>query len=207
MSRNIVVGIDHEELGDAALRAAFALASAAGDTRVHAVNVRSSLEGFPVTGRTVSKIDDDLEKLRARVEGVFAEWREKHPDGNVADVSVHVTNGRPAVALIRTAAALSAGLIVVGTHGRGRIARALVGSVANEVVAKANCPVLVVRGIDHRTTEALADVEPACPACEARRAATDGAQAWCDRHAEHHPRAHVYSYSGPSNTPIRPWGF
>ena len=37
-------------------------------------------------------------------------------------------------------------------------------------------------------------VEPPCPQCVARRAATNGAELWCARHAEHHVRAHTYSY-------------
>ena len=205
--RNIVVGVDYEELGEAALRAAFALASAAGDTRVHAVNVYSSLEGFPVTGRAVTRIDEQLDRLRAHLDEVLGRWRGEHGDATLAEVTVHAVTGRPATALIRVAAGLSAGLIVVGTHGRRGIARAIVGSVASEVVEKASCPVLVVRAIDHRATEQIADVEPVCTDCQARRIETASAELWCQRHAEHHPRAKVYSYSGPSVESVRPWGF
>ena len=38
-----------------------------------------------------------------------------------------------------------ADLIVIGTHGRGGINRALLGSVADRVVRLAPCPVLTVR--------------------------------------------------------------
>jgi nucleotide-binding universal stress UspA family protein len=38
-----------------------------------------------------------------------------------------------------------ADLIVIGTHGRGGIDRALLGSVADRVVRLAPCPVLTVR--------------------------------------------------------------
>ncbi|MGE3316014.1 MAG: universal stress protein, partial [Planctomycetaceae bacterium] len=40
-------------------------------------------------------------------------------------------------------------LIVMGTHGRGAIAHALMGSVAEKVVRKAACPVLTVRNPEH----------------------------------------------------------
>ena len=40
-------------------------------------------------------------------------------------------------------------LIVIGTHGRSGLAHMLLGSVAEKVVRKANCPVLTVRPEDH----------------------------------------------------------
>jgi nucleotide-binding universal stress UspA family protein len=40
---------------------------------------------------------------------------------------------------------VNADLIVVGTHGRGRVGRALLGSVSTGVVHHAACDVLIVR--------------------------------------------------------------
>jgi nucleotide-binding universal stress UspA family protein len=37
-------------------------------------------------------------------------------------------------------------MIVIGTHGRTRLARFMVGSVAYRVISDARCPVLTVRG-------------------------------------------------------------
>jgi nucleotide-binding universal stress UspA family protein len=53
--------------------------------------------------------------------------------------------GEPATAIVREAQACGATLIIVGSHGRTGISRALVGSVAERVVRHAHCPVLVVR--------------------------------------------------------------
>lgn len=49
-------------------------------------------------------------------------------------------------AIVRSARAHRADLIVLGTHGRTGMARVFVGSVAARVVATARCPVLTVRG-------------------------------------------------------------
>ena len=42
-----------------------------------------------------------------------------------------------------------ADLIVMGTHGRGGIGHAILGSVAEKVVRRAQCPVLTVRAKMH----------------------------------------------------------
>ena len=53
--------------------------------------------------------------------------------------------GVPHEEIVKTAAEAQAGYIVIGTHGRGGLARAMLGSVADRVVRAATCPVLTVR--------------------------------------------------------------
>ena len=60
-------------------------------------------------------------------------------------VAVAVAEGRTADAIVGAARNHNADLMVVGTHGRTGIQRALVGSVAEEVVRWAECTILVVR--------------------------------------------------------------
>lgn len=50
--------------------------------------------------------------------------------------------------IIETATELGAGMIVMGTHGRHGLPRALLGSVAEKVVRAAHCPVLTVHSTD-----------------------------------------------------------
>jgi nucleotide-binding universal stress UspA family protein len=47
--------------------------------------------------------------------------------------------------ILRTARGRRAEMIVMGTHGRTGLARALLGSVASRVVTDASCPVMTVR--------------------------------------------------------------
>jgi nucleotide-binding universal stress UspA family protein len=54
----------------------------------------------------------------------------------------------PREALVETARAESADLIVVGSHGRTGIAKLLLGSVASYVVSHAPCNVLVVKSTE-----------------------------------------------------------
>lgn len=60
-------------------------------------------------------------------------------------VETALVMGRPASVIVDEARRMNADLIVVGSHGRGAVASALLGSVANEVVDHAPCPVLVSR--------------------------------------------------------------
>ena len=57
----------------------------------------------------------------------------------------HLRMGDPDKEILRTAEAIGAGLIVIGSRGLGAIPRMLVGSVSDSVVRHAHCPVFVVR--------------------------------------------------------------
>lgn len=60
-----------------------------------------------------------------------------------------VTEGKPFVEIVHYAKEHCVDLIVIGTHGRGTVSHLLIGSVAENVVRKAPCPVLVVRDEQH----------------------------------------------------------
>jgi nucleotide-binding universal stress UspA family protein len=51
---------------------------------------------------------------------------------------------RPADEIVEMAVEERADLLVMGTHGRGAVKRALIGSVASGVARRATCPVLLV---------------------------------------------------------------
>lgn len=53
--------------------------------------------------------------------------------------------GSPAVEVVRVAKQEGAHMIVMGTHGHGVIGRALMGSVAQNVVSECDIPVLLVK--------------------------------------------------------------
>jgi nucleotide-binding universal stress UspA family protein len=147
MAGRIVVGIDGSELGRAALRWAEEEARLRDATlvAVHAwtfVPPASIAEPgmIPVPPGDLS---GDLESERAAANAVL--------DGEVAGVGEHdgvrvekrLMEGAPGDVLV--AAAADADLVVVGSHGRGGLARALLGSVSHHVVKHSPCPVVVVR--------------------------------------------------------------
>jgi nucleotide-binding universal stress UspA family protein len=75
-------------------------------------------------------LDEEVNKIE-NVEGIVAQS--------------HLRMGGAAEEVIDLADELETGLIVLGSRGRGRIRRALMGSVSDSVVRHAHCPVLVVR--------------------------------------------------------------
>jgi nucleotide-binding universal stress UspA family protein len=62
-----------------------------------------------------------------------------------AVAQTHLAMGDAPREIVHLAEDLDAGLIVMGSRGRGGIRRALMGSVSDAVVRHAHCPVLIVR--------------------------------------------------------------
>lgn len=70
--------------------------------------------------------------------------RVQFPDAKVP-VEHLLEEGNPSAEILRVAQERRCDLIVMGTHGRTGLHRLLMGSVAEHVVRKAPCPVLVVK--------------------------------------------------------------
>ncbi len=64
--------------------------------------------------------------------------------GRVAQV--HLRLGGAAEEIVALAEDIEAGLIAMGSRGRGGIRRALMGSVSERVVRHAHCAVMIIRG-------------------------------------------------------------
>jgi nucleotide-binding universal stress UspA family protein len=75
------------------------------------------------------------EKARNRIQRYFPQW----------DVHVETPTDNPAAVILEKAQTWPADLIVVGTHGRSRLARAVLGSVSLRLVKEAPCSVRVAR--------------------------------------------------------------
>jgi nucleotide-binding universal stress UspA family protein len=82
-----------------------------------------------------------------------------------------LVEGDPATEILRTAAEVPCDLIVMGTHGRTGLTRLILGSVAEQVLRQAPCPVLTVKAPPRaaepvRTSPATTIVTEAVPAGE-----------------------------------------
>ena len=73
--------------------------------------------------------------------------------GDSRRVQTRLLEAAPGDGILMAASEYGAGLIVMGTHGRGGLNRLLMGSVAERVVRQAAVPVLTVRGIGEDASE------------------------------------------------------
>jgi len=135
----VIVGVDGSPHSDRALRWACRRAQACGDT-VHAVcawSLGASGEDWAVPPDTKAEGQRRAEReLRDAVDRL----RKEHLD---AAVETAVVEGPPARVLIDMSA--DADLLVVGTRGRGGFSGLILGSVSQQCVHHARCPVTVVR--------------------------------------------------------------
>jgi nucleotide-binding universal stress UspA family protein len=79
--------------------------------------------------------------------------------GPDVDVTTAMTSGVPAHAICDYAQRIGADLIVMGTHGRTGVSRAVLGSVAEAVVRHARCPVMTIPTLD---AAQVTNISPQC---------------------------------------------
>jgi nucleotide-binding universal stress UspA family protein len=127
------VGIDCSPASESALAVAFDEASRRG-VELRALHTWSDVAVF-----MGPMVDWQAEAERNLAE-YLAGWQERYPD-----VTVHrlVAFDHPGRQLIDESE--SAQLVVVGSHGRGRLAGMVLGSVSNAVVHSVHTPVIVAR--------------------------------------------------------------
>jgi nucleotide-binding universal stress UspA family protein len=184
----ILAAIDYSDAATLVVSHAVETARQNRAREIHFLNVRPA---------TRDQSDDEgpreeLEEwLAARLQGA---------DGvpHTVKVVAHQAYGDPAHVIVDMASDLLATTVVVGTHGRQGVQRMLMGSVAEAVVRKAGCSVLVVRpSMHHKLTPSI---EPPCPRCVEARVQSGGEALWCEQHSEKHGRRHTYY-----NTRLSTW--
>jgi nucleotide-binding universal stress UspA family protein len=100
---------------------------------------------FPVEGYFPSDLYQEvLRDARRDAEKGFDRLLGSVP-GSGLKVRLRVEEGPVASRLLEVATQEAANLLVVGTHGRTGLQRAMLGSVADRMVRQATCPVLTVR--------------------------------------------------------------
>lgn len=144
--KNILVALDlREHEGDGSLGLAFELAAATG-ARVHLVHVLLVKGASNLAALPPRVVDDAASSAMQRLKVVAYPHRDS-PLLGTEDVRI----GEPAPTLVQAAREFHADLVVLSGPHRSGINRVLLGSVAEEVLRTAPCPVLVMRPSASRT--------------------------------------------------------
>lgn len=138
----ICCAVDLSDASGFVLRRAAELASSVGAVLivVH-VDVGADTPAAPPVGAAAERGAPDLAWLRRRLDALHEEAEEI--TGGV--VFVELLAGDPAEEIVRYAGRHDVDLLVLGTHGHSGMKRLVLGSVAEQVVRRAPCAVLVVR--------------------------------------------------------------
>ena len=136
-AKKILVPTDFSTIGDAALCYAAALARDMGARLliVHVEEPPLAYGGGEMYYGAPDPNQQDLEKMLASVV----------PGDKQVPYEHRLIAGDPSTVLVRLADDEEVDMIVMGTHGRTGLTRLLMGSVAEAVVRRANCPVLTVK--------------------------------------------------------------
>ena len=140
---NVLVAIDFSAVSDVVVDVGADLARRGGGGRLWLVHVAAPDPAF--VGYEAGPAD--VRDTRA------AELRREHHElheraaalrASGLDVTPLLIQGATAEKLVAEAKRLRADLLVLGSHGRGAVTKALLGSVSEGVVRQAPCPVVIV---------------------------------------------------------------
>lgn len=140
MTGNILVPVDGSENSDRAVRHAIALLKGGGG-KLHVLNVQPPVGGGVSTFVKKSEINayhrEEGEKALASAVKIAADAK--------VPLEKHISVGQPGALAAEFAERTGAMMIVMGTRGHTGIAGVLLGSVAQDVIARAAVPVCLVK--------------------------------------------------------------
>jgi nucleotide-binding universal stress UspA family protein len=116
----------------------------------HTPAIFYELPGTVVDPTLQSRLEEGAEEA---TKTTLEEQVQQIKETGIEVAGAHTREGFPDEEIVGLAGRLSAGLIVIGSRGRGRLRRALLGSVSDSVVRHAHCPDLVVRPEKERSAE------------------------------------------------------
>lgn len=141
MYKKILVPTDSSEFSKRALEEAISLAKLT-DGEVYLLNVAHSPESY--WGYTANYGIEVNEEALKQLGKMAIDLTRSDVETSVP-IHEMVRFGSPSIQVLEVAKEIDADLIVMGSHGRGFVAGALIGSVSQRVLHQAKCPVLIVK--------------------------------------------------------------
>ena len=87
---------------------------------------------------------NQMDRINKRVEAIIQKEEKYHPNLNSCVASIHVVEGDPAATILQKADELQSDILIMGTHGKGLITYAFLGSVATQVLHRIRIPVFII---------------------------------------------------------------
>ena len=145
MYQKILLPLDGSETSHRALRHASGIARATGgevvlvqvidsEAQMLAQTATATIEPLPSGAITADIVHDAVEAQRAAAEENLERAAQQLREDGVTAITTQVLEGSPGDVITSTAAELGCDLVVMATHGRSGIRRAILGSVADHVV-------------------------------------------------------------------------
>lgn len=146
MYRKILVPLDGSPFAEAALPLARSLVNS-GDGELHLTTVVAPLPAVrPGSGEAEGPVKGWFEEERSRGTRYLKQVVERlEKEGVSAPLHTRVLTGPVVPSLQDRVAKIGADLVVMTTHGRGRLAQMWLGSVADGLTRSAPCPILLWR--------------------------------------------------------------
>lgn len=147
LSKKVLVAIDGSPQSDKAAEEAVRMAMVSGSrfkSQVYAVLVLPSMKTPTFTDFFPDKPATELPGWQEKRDRLFYVVEKAAGEADVQLESM-VVYGDPAEELIRMAMDKNCDMIIVGSSGKGRVKRTLLGSVSTKVALHAHCSVYIVR--------------------------------------------------------------
>ncbi len=147
LSKKVLVAIDGSPQSDKAAEEAVRMAMVSGTrfkSQVYAVLVLPSMKTPSFTDYFPDKPATEMPGWQEKRDRLFYVVEKAASEADVQLESL-VIYGDPAEELIRMAEEKNCDMIVVGSSGKGRVKRTLLGSVSTKVALHAHCSVYIVR--------------------------------------------------------------
>lgn len=140
--KTYLAAIDFSEISAKVVECAIQMVTAtAGRLEIlHVVELPPLREpGSEVVVNSMTMNAPNLERIREQLEQIAAPLRKKG-----LDVNTVVSVGVPLDEILKEAKSKDASILILGSHGHGRILQAFAGSVVTAVLQRAEVPVMVV---------------------------------------------------------------
>lgn len=147
LTKKILVAIDGSPQSDKAAEEAIRMAAGSGTkfkSQVYAILVLPSMKTPSFTDFFPSKPPTELPDWEQKRDRLFYVVEKAADEAGVSLESL-VVYGDPAEELIHEAKDRNCDVIVIGSSGKGRMKRTLLGSVSTKVALHAHCSVYIVR--------------------------------------------------------------